>query len=148
MNLNLVSSYKVTFACFVFLVALFLTGDLAVAVYSLFVAGVIMYFIRSNALLLKIGGVALLTALIYPLIGMQIGIIVGFLGVLVVFKKGLDGRFAFGVAIFFLVLCPVLLAVKQDLVAEGAAIFAYYFLATGTIQEIIGLVINPQDESK
>lgn len=142
MNLSLISSYKVTFACFVFLVALFLTGDLVVAVYSLFATGVVMYFVRSDILLLKIGGVMLFTSLVYPLIGMQLAIVAGFLGVLWVFKKALDGRFAFGAALLFLVLCPTLLAIKQDAIAEGSAIFAYYFLATGVIQEIVALVVN------
>lgn len=143
-----ISPVKITFACFIFLASLFLSGDVVVAVYSLFVTGLVMYFLRENKSLwsgdnlLKTGGVVLFSLLVYPLIGIQLAIIAGFLGILWVFKRNLDGRFSFGTAIFFLVLCPILLAIKQDKFAEGSAIFAYYFLVTGVIQEIAALVVK------
>lgn len=146
-----ISPVKITFACFIFLASLFLSGDAVVAVYSLFVTGLVMYFFRgrkdlwSGDNLLKTGGVVLFASLVYPLIGMQLGVVAGFLGILWVHKKILDGRFSFGTAIFFLVLCPVLLAMKQDKFAEESAIFAFYFLAAGTFQEIIALIVNPQE---
>lgn len=113
-----------------------------------------MYFLRgykefwSSTVLLKIVGVVFFAALILPLIGVQLAIVAGFLGILWVYKKGQDGRFSFGAALFFLILCPVFLSLKQDKIAEGSAIFAFYFLTTGTIQEIISLIINPQTEEK
>lgn len=149
-----ISPVKITFACFVFLAALFLSGDVVVAVYSLFVTGIIMYFFRgrkelwSGDVLLRTGGVVLFASLVYPLIGMQLAVVAGFLGILWVHKKIPDGRFAFGTAIFFLVLCPVLLAIKQDKIAEGSAIFAFYFLVAGTFQEIIALIVSPQKDEE
>ena len=149
-----ISPVKITFACFVFLASLFLSGDVMVAVYSLFVTGLVMYFFRENKSLwsgdnlLKTGGVVLFASLIYPLIGIQLAFVAGFLGILWVHKKILDGRFSFGAAIFFLILCPVLLALKQDKFAEGSAIFAFYFLTAGTFQEIIALMVNPREDEE
>lgn len=141
MNLNSTNS-KIALACFVFLAALFITGDLVVAGYALMVAGVLGYFVRSTALLLKMMGVFLLVSLFYPLIGVQLTIVFGFIGLLFIFKKALDGRFSFLAALIFLIFCPFLLAVNQDKIAEYAAIFTFYFLTAGTLQEVAALALN------
>lgn len=149
-----ISPVKITFACFVFLASLFLSADIVMSLYCLFLAGIVMYFLRgykelwSSIILLKIAGVIVFSSLIYPLIEAQLAIVAGFLGILWVFKKGQDGRFSFGAALFFLILCPVFLSLRQDKIAEGSAIFAFYFLTAGTIQEIINLIVNPQKEDE
>ncbi len=47
----------------------------------------------------------------------------------------IDSRIAAGVALFFLVACPILLSFSQNSLAETFAVYAYYFLViTVTIQ--------------
>jgi len=46
------------------------------------------------------------------------------------------GRVSVGVALGFLVLCPFLLILKKEAIAEKAAIWVYMFLVVGVIQEI------------
>jgi len=48
-----------------------------------------------------------------------------------------EGRVSVGVALGFLVLCPFLLILKKEAIAEKAAIWAYMFLVVGIIQMLI-----------
>ena len=149
-----------------YLVSLFLSlkikfvSDLSVSSYFLFAAGLILYFLEGQKSkwelkipfldkitvkkdnLIKAGGILLFVLLIFPLGGPHFAAIFGYLAFLYLFKKS-DGRYAFAVALFFLILCPFLLIAKKDKIAEQSAIFTYYFLVLGTVQEIIGLIINP-----
>lgn len=136
-------------------------GDLSISSYLLFASGLILYFIQgkkkewqllmpfakklhfSQTGLIKFGGILLFIFLIYPLTNGYLASIVGYVAFLVVFKKS-DCRYAFAIALFFLVLCPLFLLVQRDTVAEKSAIFTYYFLVVGTIQEIINLVRLPK----
>ena len=55
----------------------------------------------------------------------------------------LEARTSFLFALFYLVLCPFLLILKLDFIAEKAAIWTYMMLVVGTIQSIIELKTNP-----
>ncbi len=48
----------------------------------------------------------------------------------------LDSRWSASIAIMFLVLCPILLFFKQDILAEIMAIYAYYFLLITVLTQI------------
>lgn len=48
----------------------------------------------------------------------------------------LDSRWAAGAALVFLASCPLLLIFKNDILAEGAAIYAYYFLVITVLTQI------------
>jgi len=139
--------------------------DLTISSYILFAAGIILYFLQgkrknwelifpfkqkidiTQSDLIKIGGILLFVFLIYPLTNVYLAAIIGYITFLIVFRKS-DGRYAFSVALFFLILCPFLLIAKKDKIAETAAIFTYYFLVIGTVQEIINLIRNPQEYEK
>ena len=135
-------------------------GDLSISAYGLFVVGLVLYFLQGQKSrwgisftgkskifihrdnLLKFGGMLILVFMAYPLLGMYLALIAGYLAIAFAFKRVSDGRIAFGVAMFFLALCPFLLLLKQEKPADTAAIFAYYFLATAVIQEIAGLIAH------
>ncbi len=59
------------------------------------------------------------------------------------FKFG--GRVSVGLALFFLILCPFLLILKKDPIAEKAAIWAYMFLVVGVIQMMIEYIKDKKD---
>jgi len=48
-----------------------------------------------------------------------------------------EGRVSVGMALGFLVLCPFLLILKKEAIAEKAAIWTYMFLVVGVIQMLI-----------
>jgi len=48
-----------------------------------------------------------------------------------------EGKVSLGVALGFLVLCPFLLILKKEAIAEKAAIWTYMFLVVGVIQMLI-----------
>ena len=134
--------------------------DFSVSAYLLFASGLVRYFLEGQksswivrlpiipeikierADLIKIAAILLFVYLIYPLTGAYFGAIFGYLAYLYIFKKT-EGRYAFTVALFFLILCPFLLIAKKEKIAEKSAIFTYYFLVIGVIQEIIDMFINP-----
>ena len=58
------------------------------------------------------------------------------LWILVVKLYKFEGRVSVGMALGFLVLCPFLLILKKEAIAEKAAIWTYMFLVVGVIQEI------------
>lgn len=139
-----------------------IVGDLSVSSYFLFAAGLVLYFLQGQkdqwnirfplfshfiirkSQLLKSGGILVFILLIYPLAGAYLALIFGYIALLIIFHKFSDGRYAFGIALFFLVLCPFLLLAKKDKIAETSAIFTYYFLVIGTLQEIIEIVRKPR----
>lgn len=47
--------------------------------------------------------------------------------------------------LFFLLLCPVLLIINQELIAENAAIWIYFFLVVGTAEALVELARKPQN---
>lgn len=65
--------------------------------------------------------------------------------VIVVIGYRLEGRFSFAAALSFLVICPISLILKNELVAEKAAIWTYMFLVVGTIQSLIELRVGDKD---
>lgn len=72
------------------------------------------------------------------LIGFNASLIAGFF-ILTYFLK-LDDRAAFVVALFFLIICPLLLIYPDSELAEKAAVSAYYFLVIGVVWQIINLI--------
>ena len=61
------------------------------------------------------------------------------LWILVVRHYKFEGRVSIGLALGFLILCPFLLILKQETVAEKASIWTYMFLVVGVVQEIWSL---------
>lgn len=137
-------------------------GDLSVSSYFLFAGAMAVYFLqgqknRWNITLpfnikaeisihdfYKLGGIAVLVILVYPLTSAYLAAITGYIAFLFAFKKS-DGRYAFSIALLFLILCPFLLIANKGKTAEISAIFTYYFLVIGTIQEIIMMVKHPSE---
>ncbi len=72
---------------------------------------------------------------ILGLTGMWIGAVIGW---------RLEGRFSILGALIFLTMCPFLLILKKDPIAEKAAIWAYMFLVVGVIQQLIELKKEPE----
>ena len=60
-----------------------------------------------------------------------------YFGIAIVWR--LTSRIAAGLALFFLASCPVLLALKNENLAETFAIYAYYFLVITVVGEIFSL---------
>jgi len=56
----------------------------------------------------------------------------------------LKGRLSIAIALFFLALCPFLLILKLDNIAEKAAIWAYMFLLIGTIKMLFEMKKNTE----
>ena len=48
-----------------------------------------------------------------------------------------DSSISYLLALFFLLLCPVLLILNQETIAENSAIWVYFFLVIGTIEAIV-----------
>jgi len=55
---------------------------------------------------------------------------------LISFLFVLDSRYAAGVAIAFLIFCPFLLTFKKDILAQSAAVYAYYFLVITVLTQM------------
>lgn len=123
--------------------------DLSISSYFLLAAGVFCRLIRgkakegkieiSSGILLKTGGVFVFTALIYPLVGGYTASILGYIVFVSVHNKFGESRYAFGLALFFLILCPILLISGKGTAAENSAVFTYIFLVVGAIQGIADL---------
>ncbi|MDO8737079.1 MAG: hypothetical protein Q7K29_08395 [Thermoleophilia bacterium] len=52
----------------------------------------------------------------------------------------IDARISAGIALVFLAICPILLAVNQDVLAEKVAVFAYYGLVITVLTSISELI--------
>ena len=124
---------KVLAVSVVFLVALYVTSDIIMAA----ALSLIVFLALNN--LFKLGGILLFTLLIYPLTGGYIAAAIGYSTFVIILGKIRDGRYAFGLALFFLILCPILLLIKKGDTAETSAVFAYLFLVVGAVQEVIHL---------
>lgn len=59
------------------------------------------------------------------------------LWVLSVWLYKFEGRVSIAVALVFLALCPFLLILNKEAVAEKSAIWAYVFLVVGVAQEVV-----------
>ena len=120
---------KVLFASGIFLAVLYFTS----AVFPAVLLSLAVFLILHN--LLKLGGLFLFTLIIYPLVGVYLAAIIGYASFIMVFHKLDEGRYAFILALFFLVLCPVLLVTDWNDIAEIAAVLAYIFLIWGQFRK-------------
>lgn len=125
---------------------------LPISAVILFLTGLLLYFLGhgktmwgvkisdkyeiNQKILLKIAIVSFFIFFLYAGDNPYKSVISGYVLFCLFFRKN-DGRFAFGIALFFLTLCPFLLAFKIEASAEISAVFAYYFLCIGVIQEIL-----------
>ena len=48
----------------------------------------------------------------------------------------IESRYAAGAALFFLALCPIVLLLKKDAIAESLAVYAYYFLVITVVTQL------------
>lgn len=64
-------------------------------------------------------------------------LILAYFGLALIWK--LDSRISASLALFFLVATPILLILKNDVLAETSAIYAYYFLVITVIQLVLEL---------
>lgn len=76
--------------------------------------------------------------LVFPLVGIHGAGIFTYLTFIYLFKR-FEGRYAYLVALFFLIFSPFLIILKQDSLSENFAIFSFYFMILGTVQEGIRL---------
>lgn len=65
--------------------------------------------------------------------------LITFLWILGVGAYRLESRHSFGVALLFLTFCPFLLSANMDWIAEKSAVWAYMFLAVGTVHAMFEL---------
>ena len=167
-NLPSVWLFLSSFAVFgLFLVFNFLSlnldfiADLSLSSYLLFAVAIVLYFREgqknkwfiklpfskevevSSINLLKIGGILAIIFLIYPLTNAYIAAITGYIVFCLVFKKA-HGKYAIAAALFFLVASAFLLISGKDKIAEESAVFTYYFLVVGVLQEVVDFIRNPQ----
>jgi hypothetical protein len=59
---------------------------------------------------------------------------------LAAFLYVLDSRIPAGLALLFLVACPISIAFKREALAEALAIYAYYFLVIAVVSQVIEYV--------
>ena len=95
-----------------FLLAVFFVSSLdftlAVFVYIFFALGLAWYFFRiKKENLIKAGGVLVLTVLLYPLTGSTLSMVLGYVFFVFVFRGYTRGRFAFIIALVFLISCKL-----------------------------------------
>lgn len=131
---------KIITVSVIFLTVLYLTSDIIPAI----ILSLAVFMALHN--FLKLGGIFLFTLLIYPLVGGYLAAALGYGAFVIVLGKFHDGRYAFGLAMLFLIFCPIMLVFKKNDVAESSAIFAYIFLLTGLIQEGIKWARTPKTE--
>lgn len=133
-------------------------SDLSVDSYILLLTGVWLYLksrkefdemlakllIKEKKLLSKsviLAGVisVIIALLIFPLTGSYIALVFGYF-LFSYLVKQFNGKIAIGFALFFLVLSAIFVLVNKNVIAEEFANFAYFFLAVGTLQEVVNLV--------
>ena len=61
------------------------------------------------------------------------------LWIIAIITYRMDARISFGLALIFLTLCPFLLIVPMDWIAEKSAIWAYMMLVVGTFQSVVDI---------
>ena len=59
-----------------------------------------------------------------------------------VLLRRIESRLSAGLALFFLILCPILLQLKENALAEEFAVYAFYFLSITVIQQIQELALE------
>lgn len=133
-------------------------SDLSLDAYILFLTAVFLYLktrkrvinlykkirksgknIFTKNILSAIGISLILSLLFLPIVGVYFAVILGYLLFSYLTQK-FAGKFAYSIALFFLIFCPFFIIAKKDNLAESFAIVSFYFLIMGTIQEIINLV--------
>lgn len=137
-------------------------GDFSVTSYFLFASALVLYLIRDKIKtwelkipfrgkvflhqsdIYKMSAIFLVLFLILPVIDPYLSAIGGYILFSLIFRRN-EGRLAFSLALFFLVLCPFLLIGHKEKSAEISAIFTYYFLVTGVVQEIWDIIKNRSD---
>ncbi len=70
------------------------------------------------------------------------------LWVLSIYRFKFEGRVSIGFALFFLILCPFLLILGKEPIAEKVAIWAYMFLVVGVIQMFIEYIREGKRDAK
>lgn len=134
-------------------------SDLAVDAYLLFISGVILYFrwrrderksilkhlqlsggdYASKQSGIALSGGILVFLLLSPMTGGYAASIIAY-GVYSYLTRRFNGKVAVVFALFFLVIAAVFLLLKQPRIAELIGNYVYFFLAVGTIQEIVNLI--------
>lgn len=80
----------------------------------------------------------LVSLLAFPLVGIHIAGVIAYI-CYCYFSRQFDGKYAFIIALIFLIFCPFFIILKQDPLSESFAIFSFYFMILGTFQEGIRL---------
>lgn len=132
---------KILAVSIIYLAVLYLTSDIIPAI----ILSLVVFMVLHN--FLKLGGIFLFTLLIYPLVGGYLAAIIGYVILVIFLGKFRDGRYAFGLALFFLIFCPIMLVFEKNDVAETSAVLAYIFLVTGLVQESIKWAHTPKIEN-
>lgn len=128
----------------IFLVVLYLTSAIIPAAILSLAVFLVLHLQTVPKNLLKLGGIFLFALLIYPLVGGYFTAIIGYGIFVAVLHKYSESRYAFILALLFVIICPVLLIINRNEVAETFAVFAYLFLSAGLIQEVINLFRSKQ----
>lgn len=100
---------------------------------------------KRRVLLLTLGMVGILVDIfVFPFTSDWVifGLTVVWIGAVVGWR--LEGRFSVAGALIFLLMCPFLLILKKESVAEKAAIWAYMFLVVGVVQQLIEIKKKPK----
>lgn len=134
-------------------------SDLSLDAYILFLSVVVIYFRSEKKFveilgkinksgqtfnkkrLLSVLGISLIFGLLtFPLIGIHLASIVAYLSFSYLMKR-FDGKYAFIIALFFLIISPIFIILKKNDLSEGTAMFSFYFMIVGTIQETVRFVV-------
>jgi hypothetical protein len=89
------------------------------------------------SLLILVGFLAVASGLITPLLQNPHFVVLAYIPIALIFK--LKSQISFTLALFFLILIPVLMVFKQEALAETYAVFCFYFLALGVIMAAVEL---------
>ena len=140
-------------------------ANLSLDAYILFLTAVFLYFKFSNKdeklsqgidaigrlvvskNLLSILVISIFSALLFlPIVGSYLAVIIGYI-TFSYFTKKSEGRYAYIIALVFLAFSPIFIIAKRDNLAESFAVISFYFLATGTTQEIIRIAFSPKTKA-
>lgn len=134
-------------ASFLSVFMLTFTKDLLISSYLLLLSGMVSHFWGGKIAvfqqkfppdqLLKFGSILVGVFLVYPLFGETVSALIGYFCMVSLFRKTQDAYLAFGLAAFFLVLCPVFLILNQTETAGTSAVLVYLFLVIGIGQELV-----------
>lgn len=153
-----ISSIKLFYAAFLSFGLFFITlifnthldfiADLSLTSYTLFVAGLVLFFIRGENKTLsltvpsgdifKFAGILLFAGLIYPFAGLIMALLLGYGCFLLIFPRFRNNRWPFIGAMVFLFSVPIFLIIEQDDIAIQSAILAYFLFIVGILQILAG----------